>query len=57
MGEYSAYVGLDLHKETIAVAVACVNGGGIMYRCGGAKMMEWTPPLDGIALYQGGGVY
>ena len=31
-----------------------VNGGGNMYRRGGAKMMEWTPPPDGICMCQGG---
>ena len=27
-----------------------------MYRGGGVKMMEWTPPVDGIAVCQIGGV-
>ena len=34
-----------------------VNGGWNMHRCGGVKMMEWTPPPDGIAMCQGGGAF
>jgi transposase len=32
MRDYSAYVGLDVHKDTIAVAVAIPNGGEPIYR-------------------------
>ena len=32
MKEYSAYVGLDVHKETIAVAVALPGRGDPVYR-------------------------
>ena len=31
MGEFSKYVGLDVHKETIAVSVAEANGGEVRY--------------------------
>ena len=39
------------HSHDVALGV---NGGGNMYRRGGAKMMEWTPPPDGICMCQGG---
>ncbi|MDE0005107.1 MAG: IS110 family transposase, partial [Rhodospirillaceae bacterium] len=32
MNEYSAYVGLDVHKDTIAVAVALPGRGEPVYR-------------------------
>ena len=31
MKEFSKYVGLDVHKETIAVSVAEANGGEVRY--------------------------
>lgn len=31
MEKFSKYVGLDLHKETIAVSVAEANGGEVRY--------------------------
>ena len=31
MKEFSKYVGLDVHKETIAVSVAEANGGDVPY--------------------------
>lgn len=31
MGKFSKYVGLDVHKETIAVSVAEANGGEVRY--------------------------
>ncbi len=31
MKEFSKYVGLDVHKETIAVSVAEPNGGEVRY--------------------------
>ena len=31
MNEFSKYVGLDVHKETIAVSVAEANGGELRY--------------------------
>ena len=31
MKQFSKYVGLDVHKETIAVAVAEANGGEVRY--------------------------
>ena len=39
-------VGVDTAKR--------VNDGVKMYRRGGVKMMEWTPPPDGICMCQGG---
>ena len=31
MKEFSKYIGLDVHKETIAVSVAEANGGEVRY--------------------------
>ena len=31
MNEFSKYVGLDVHKETIAASVAEANGGEVRY--------------------------
>ena len=46
--------GHSLAPEGAVEARLDVNGGGNMYRGGGAKMMEWTPPPDGICMCQGG---
>ena len=44
----------DIRERLVSTVDAGVNGGGNMYRGGGAKMMEWTPPPDGICMCQGG---